>query len=75
MKNDVHDLNLLLESRVKLIIIESWEERRVLETMAALAIKRARTWFTWDHVDGLQRLGFGADIEDAETSDPEKALE
>jgi SpoVK/Ycf46/Vps4 family AAA+-type ATPase len=75
VKNDIHDLNLLLESRVKLIITESWEEQRVLETMAALAIKRARTWFTWDHIDGLQRLGFGADIDDDETSDPEKALE
>ncbi|WP_150279351.1 AAA family ATPase [Halopseudomonas salina] len=75
MKNDIHDLGLLLDSRVKLIITESWEEQRVLETMAALAVKRARTWFTWDHVDGLQRLGFGEEIEDADTCDPEKALQ
>ena len=43
MKNDIHDLGLLLDSRVKLIITESWEEQRVLETMGALAVKRART--------------------------------
>lgn len=55
MKNDVHDLSLLLDSRVKLIIIESWEESRVLETVAALAVKRARTGYTWDHVEGLPR--------------------
>ncbi len=75
MKNDIHDLGLLLDSRVKLIITESWEEQRVLETMASLAVKRARTWYTWDQVDGLQRLGFGTDIDGAETVDPEKALE
>lgn len=75
VKNDIHDLGLLLDSRVKLIITESWEEQRVLETMAALAVKRARTWFTWDHVDGLKRLGFGEEIDDTDTWDPEKALQ
>lgn len=75
MKNDVHDLGLLLDSKVKLIVIESWEERRVLETMAALAVKRAQTWYTWNQLDGLRRLGFGADVDASEdTSDPEKAL-
>tara|TARA_R110002051_G_scaffold148585_7_gene221225 strand:+ start:53295 stop:54773 length:1479 start_codon:yes stop_codon:yes gene_type:complete len=75
VKNDIHDLNLLLDSKVKLIVIESWEERRVLETMAALAIKRAQTWYTWNQLDGLRRLGFGAEVDAAEeTTDPEKAL-
>jgi len=75
VKNDIHDLGLLLDSRVKLIITESWEEQRVLETMGALAVKRARTWFTWDHVDGLKRLGFGEEIDEVDTCDPEKALQ
>lgn len=75
MKNDIHDLNLLLDSKIKLIVIESWEERRVLETMAALAVKRAQTWYTWNLLDGLRRLGFGADVEATEdTTDPEVAL-
>lgn len=75
MTNDVHDLNLLLDSKVKLIVIESWEERRVLETMAALAVKRAQTWYTWNQLDGLRRLGFGSEIDPAEdTTDPETAL-
>lgn len=75
MKNDIHDLNLLLDSKVKLIVIESWEERRVLETMATLAIKRAQSWYTWDQIEGLRRLGFGSEPEAAEdTVDPEVAL-
>ena len=40
MKNDIHDLGLVLESRVKLVVIESWDEPRVLETLTSLAIKR-----------------------------------
>ena len=35
MKNDIHDLGLVLDSRVKLILIESWDERRVLQTTTA----------------------------------------
>lgn len=76
MKNDVHDLGLLLDSRAKLILIESWEEQRVLETIGVLAIRRNCTWHTWDHVDGLKRLGFGADVAGGDDmTDPHAALE
>lgn len=76
MKNDIHDLGLLLDSRVKLILIESWEEQRVLETIGTLAIKRACTWYIWCHVDGLSRLGFGSDVENGPAlTDPHAALE
>ena len=37
MKNDIHDLGLVLDSRVRLVIIESWQEPRVLETIGSLA--------------------------------------
>ncbi len=40
MKNDIHDLGLVLDSRVKLILIESWDERRVLQTLSGLAVRR-----------------------------------
>ncbi|RHW19993.1 AAA family ATPase [Pseudomonas jilinensis] len=76
MKNDIHDLGLVLDSKVKLVVIESWEERRVLETIGSLAIKRALSWYTWNQVDGLSRLGFGADVDPGQkTCDPEVALE
>jgi SpoVK/Ycf46/Vps4 family AAA+-type ATPase len=76
MKNDIHDLGLLLDSRVKLILIESWEEQRVLETLGTLAVRRACTWYTWDQIDGLSRLGFGSDIDKGDSlTDPHAALE
>ena len=67
MKNDIHDLGLVLDSRVRLIVIESWEEQRVLEAIATLAVKRSQTWYTWNQIEGLQRLGFGTALDASET--------
>lgn len=76
MKNDIHDLGLMLDSRVRLIAIESWEELSVLEAIGTLAVKRNQTWYTWNQVEGLQRLGFGSSIDPNEDfSDPEQALD
>ncbi|WP_193075474.1 AAA family ATPase [Pseudomonas sp. FME51] len=76
MKNDIHDLGLVLDSRVRLVVIESWEELRVLEAIGTLAVKRQQTWYTWDQIDGLQRLGFGSALEEAgDLADPEVALD
>ncbi|WP_071872950.1 AAA family ATPase [Atopomonas hussainii] len=75
MKNDIHDLGLVLDSKVKLILIESWEEPRVLELITSLAVKRTHTVYRWTDVDGLARLGFGSDAADSElTQNPEEAL-
>lgn len=75
MKNDIHDLSLVLDSKVKLIVIESWDEQRVLETLTSLAVKRGMSLFTWSVTEGVQRLGFGGEpLGGEETVDPEKAL-
>lgn len=76
MKNDIHDLGLVLDSRVRLIVIESWQELRVLETIGSLAVQRAQTWYTWNHLDGLSRLGFGAEPDpERDTRDAGVALD
>jgi len=69
MKNDVHDLGVLLDAQARLIVIESWEEQRVLETVGMLAVRRNLTWYTWNLVDGMSRLGFGSDPEPADPSE------
>ena len=76
MKNDIHDLGLVLDSRVRLIVIESWEEIRVLEAIATLAVRRNQTWYTWNQIEGLQRLGFGTALDAGEDmGEPEQALD
>ncbi|MFZ3185978.1 MAG: AAA family ATPase [Pseudomonas sp.] len=75
MINDIHDLGLVLDSRVKLVVIESWDEPRVLETLTSLAIKRGLGLYTWAITEGLQRLGFaGVPGEQSESLEPEAAL-
>jgi hypothetical protein len=75
VKNDIHDLGLVLDSKTKLILIESWDEPRVLETLTGLAVKRGLGLHTWSVTDGLQRLGFGGGLPGEENSqDPEVAF-
>lgn len=68
MKNDIHDLGLVLDSRVKLVVIESWDEPRVLETLTGLAVRRGLGLRTWSVTEGLQRLGFGGEAEGQDDS-------
>ena len=75
MKNDIHDLGLVLDSRVKLILIESWDEPRVLETLTGLAVKRGLGLHIWSVTEGLQRLGFGGEpLGEGASQEPEAAL-
>lgn len=75
MKNDIHDLGLVLDSRVKLVLIESWDEPRVLETLTMLAIKRGLRLLNWTVTEGLRAAGEGQGPLDAPDSrEPEAAL-
>jgi hypothetical protein len=75
VKNDIHDLGLVLDSKVKLVVIESWDELRVLETLTSLAVKRGLGLHTWSVTEGLQRLGFGgAPLGEEASLEPEAAL-
>jgi len=65
MKNDIHDLALVLESRLRLVLIESWDERRVLETLSGLAVSRGLPLHVWSVTEGLRHLAFGGEALDA----------
>ncbi|MCH9693854.1 MAG: AAA family ATPase [Gammaproteobacteria bacterium] len=55
-----HDLELMLRSRTPIIIIESQDERRMLEMLQSITMRRASTdympTFRWTITDGLQRM-------------------
>lgn len=61
MASDLNDLSLLLDSKVPILAIESYEEPRVLEMVTRLAIRKAKPLYTWSITEGICRLGFGAD--------------
>ena len=72
---DLKDLILLLDSKVPLLVIESYEEPRVLEMITRLAVNRVSPLFTWSATEGLNRLGFGENIDrDEDSKDPENVL-
>lgn len=75
MKNDIHDLGLVLDSRVKLVVLESWDERRVLETLTGLAVRRGLGFYVWSASEGLHHLSFNGELHGGEESyAPEQAL-
>jgi hypothetical protein len=75
VQNDIHDLGLVLDSRVKLIVIESWDEPRVLETLTGLAVRRGLNLQLWSATEGLQRLGFGGEPQgEGDSREAEHAL-
>jgi SpoVK/Ycf46/Vps4 family AAA+-type ATPase len=75
MKNDIRDLVLVLESRLRLVLIESWDERRVLETLTGLAVSKGLTLHVWSVTEGLRHMAFGGEALDAgESCEAEVAL-
>lgn len=54
--NDLHDLEVILQSRVPIVIAETHEERRLVELFVKLALRVARPLFRWAVTDGLQRI-------------------
>ena len=75
MSNDLNDLSLLIDSKVPILVIESYEEPRVLEVLTGLAINRALPLFTWSITERLNRLGFGEKPESIDTPDATNVLQ
>jgi SpoVK/Ycf46/Vps4 family AAA+-type ATPase len=72
-----HDLELILRSRTPLIVIESKDERRMLELLQSIALARASDAYTplfrWTITDGLQRLDISLEPQ-AMNSEPTDVL-
>ncbi len=70
---ELHDLELTLNSRTPIIVIESKEELRVLELFTRLGMRLQHPLFRWSITDGLQRLEIDYDPQRT-TSDPDEVL-
>jgi SpoVK/Ycf46/Vps4 family AAA+-type ATPase len=71
--DDSHDLELLLRSRIPLIIIETRDEKRVARLFAGLAIRLAIPVMAWSATSGLQRIDYDA-APQRHASEPQQAL-
>lgn len=71
--NDLHDLKLLLHSRIPLILIESRDEKRVTQLFSRVAISLAMPVLSWSVISGLQRIDYAA-VSQEQASDPQQVL-
>ncbi len=55
---DAHDLGLILDSRVPLVVIQSHEETRVLDVLMQVSNKRTLPMQVWTITEGLRPMGF-----------------
>ena len=72
---DSHDLTLLLDSRVPLVVIESFDEKRAMDMLLKVANQRKKNIFRWSVTDGLARLSFGPQmVKISEHTEPKEIL-
>lgn len=72
---ETHDLGLILDARIPLIVIESPDERRVLELLLRFAMRRGVGFYEWSVTRGLRRGGFGDDAPaEAALEEPEAVV-
>ena len=58
-----------------ILVIESYEEPRVLEMLTGLAVTRTLPLLVWSITEGLNRLGFGEKPEEGDQLDECGVLE
>ncbi len=53
--NDLHDLELVIKSQIPVLLIETREEKRLLELFTRLALRLSLPLFEWSITEGLGR--------------------
>ena len=71
--NDSHDLELLFNSHIPVIYIETREELRAIELIKQVRFQLARPGYKWTVTEGLVNLGMAITL-DADLVEPVKAL-
>jgi SpoVK/Ycf46/Vps4 family AAA+-type ATPase len=71
--DDSHDLELLLRSRIPLIVMETRDETRVTRLFSTLALRLAMPVMAWSSTNGLHRVDYES-TPYRHTSEPRQAL-
>jgi SpoVK/Ycf46/Vps4 family AAA+-type ATPase len=73
---DVNEIKLLLDSRIPLLVIETFEEKKALDVLLKVANKQGKDLHRWSVTEGLTRLNFGPQLvaKGSELNDPEDML-
>ncbi len=71
---DLHDLEIIMSSRVPLVVLETYEEPRALQLVTRAGISQNRNVYAWTITDGLRRLEFKQSFEPGATHEPKDVL-
>lgn len=73
---DVNELKLLVDTRIPLVVIETFEEKKALDVLIQVASKHGRDLYRWSVSDGLTQVSFGPQLvsKSAEFSAAEEVL-
>ena len=73
---DVNEIKLLLDARIPLLVIETFEEKKALDVLLKVANKHGKDLHRWSITEGLTRLNFGPQLvpKGSELNEPEEML-
>ena len=71
---DLTDLDIMLQSKVPLIVIETFEEPRALELIARVGISHNKPVFAWSVTEGLKRIDLEHAVAERLTNEPDATL-
>lgn len=71
---DLTDLEIIMQAKVPLIVIETHEEPRAIEMIVRLGIKQGRPVSTWSITEGLKRIDLEHSVAERLTHEPEATL-
>ena len=73
---DVHDLEVILDCRIPIIVLESYEELKAIDLFIRVGRKRDKPVYQWTLTDGLQKVSFGLQlVKDSQHNEPEEVLQ
>ncbi len=73
---DIHDLGVILDCRIPIIVLESHEEQKALDLFMRVGRKGNKPVFKWTLTDGLHKVSFGLQlVKDTKHTEPEEVLQ
>jgi SpoVK/Ycf46/Vps4 family AAA+-type ATPase len=71
---DFRDLQIIVGSRVPIVVIETYEEPRAIQLVSRVGIDQGRPVFTWTITEGLKRADLEHNVPQRLTAEPDAAL-
>lgn len=71
---DLLDLEIMMQSKVPLIVVETFEEPRAIDMILRAGIKQARPVFVWSITEGLKRIDLEHAVAERLTNEPDATL-